>query len=299
MSSNTSSVDQSVLGLTLPAGGHQVPDYIVGGIYGFFSSIVLYIAWKNFGRKKPIGSAYINLHFFAVARCVGYILRGVTDGMTPTADWNKDQWTTYVSMLTSAYSIITAGTTLFLFFMSIVSVHFRRTCEAASPRESTGAEERRQKSEGTFLWIFRIFVIALAAVAAVGSVREFNPYWFNYNQGKLMREIVAVVQIALTVCMVAYVTSTYIAHHSPGRCTRAYFVVNAIFILMLITQAYSILRVVSPLTSKINANPNFSYFLQVIPELLLLSLVLVSRLDWALDYTGIQAEQYPPGWIKH
>ena len=66
MSSNTTSVDQSVLGLSLPAGGYALPDYIIGGVYGAFSTTVIFIAWRAFSRKKPIGSAYINLHFFAL-----------------------------------------------------------------------------------------------------------------------------------------------------------------------------------------------------------------------------------------
>ncbi|KDQ19988.1 hypothetical protein BOTBODRAFT_27390 [Botryobasidium botryosum FD-172 SS1] len=288
--SNTT-LEQSTLGLTLPTGGYAVPDYVVGAIYGVFSTIVGTLAWRAFSNKKPIGSAYINLHFFALARCVGYIIRGVVDGMTPTADWNTAQWTNYVSLLTSAYSIITAGTTLFLFFMSVVSIQFRRTCEAVAPRGSVIEEEERQGSEKRFLWIFRILVLALAVVAAVGSVRQFDPYWSNYSQGKQMREAVAVIQIILTLCMITYVSVNYFAHRSPARCTRAYLIVNAIFFLMLVTQAFNITRVVSPLSAKVSSDPNYAYLLQVLPELLLLTLVLIGRLDTALDYTGIRADE--------
>ncbi|CDU24782.1 uncharacterized protein SPSC_04615 [Sporisorium scitamineum] len=303
-------ISQCNINYPLPPTGKGVVDWVIGGIFTSFYTVIAYQTFRAFRRKSTLKLPWISLLFFSGFRSAGFLMRAWVDDNPVQDSWSYQRAKDWVVLLTASYSIIAAGTTFFLIFLASVLVALRRASRAArdigdQSFKSTFSKFEQQQDDGAFLlddrelmarkWedrammAYRIFVIAVAALNIVGALRQFDYYWLDYDQGLALRKVGGFLQIVVGGVLILAFLFVYFHYGSPRPIRPAFllFVLN-ILPLYTITLIFNILRVLQPLQADINQDPNYTYYFQVLPDCLNLFLLLIFNFDRLLDYNAIQ-----------
>lgn len=308
-------VSQCDINYALPPTGKSTVDWVIGGVFCSFYSVIAYQAFRAFRRRSPLALSWVSLLFFSGFRCAGFLMRAWVDDNPVQDSWTYQQAKSWVVLLTTSYSIIAAGTTFFLIFLASVLVSLRRASRAArdagdqsfqsvfgkiesntaSCEEQTAPllDERElyvRRWEDRAMMAYRIFVVAVAALNIVGALRQFDYYWLDYNQGLTLRKVGGFIQIVVTAVLFLAFVYVYFHYASP-RSTRPAFLLFVLNILPIyfITLIFNILRVLQPLDANINQDPDYTYYLQVLPDCVNLFLLLIFNFDRLLDYSTVRS----------
>ncbi|CCF48357.1 hypothetical protein NDA11_002804 [Ustilago hordei] len=308
-------VSECNINYALPPTGKAVVDWVIGGLFCSFYTAIAYNTFQAFRRKSTLRLPWVSLLFFAGFRCAGFLMRAWVDDHPVQQDSSFKQAKDWVTLLTASYSIIAAGTTFFLIFLGSVLVAFRRASRAAqllgdrsyactfsktrhiesdlgsiNPQDLDEREFSIRRWEDRAMMAFRIFVVAVAALNIVGALRQFDYYWLNYDQGLALRKAGGLIQIVTGALILLVLLFIYFKYNSP-KATRPAFLLFSLNILPLycITLVFNILRVFQPLDAEINQSPDFTYYLQVLPDCLNLFLLLIFNYDRLLDYNAINS----------
>ncbi|KAJ9475216.1 hypothetical protein PHBOTO_005307 [Pseudozyma hubeiensis] len=307
-------ISQCNINYALPPTGKGTVDWVIGGIFCSFYSVIAYQTFRAFRRKSPLALPWVSLLFFSGFRCAGFLMRAWVDDNPVQDGWSYQQAKNWVVLLTTSYSIIAAGTTFFLIFLGSVLVALRRASRAArdfgdasfkstfckleshASRQDAAVfldehELHVRRWEDRAMMAYRIFVVAIAAVNIVGALRQFDYYWLNYNQGLTLRKVGGFMQIVVSALLFLGFVYVYFYYASPKPTSPAFllFVLN-IMPIYFITLIFNILRVLQPLDATINQDPNYTYYFQVLPDCLDLFLLLIFNYDRLLDYTAVRAQ---------
>lgn len=304
-------VSQCAINYALPPTGKSTVDWVVGGLFCSFYAAIAFNTFRSFRKKSALRLSWVSLLFFSGFRCAGFLMRAWVNDNPVQDDWSFQRAKNWVVLLTTSYSIIAAGTTFFLIFLGSVLVAFRRSCRAArqythqsysetfhkhlgsdlaslETRQPDEEELRVRRLEDHAMMGFRFLVVAVAALNIVGALREFDYYWLDYNQGRTLRLVGGFVQLVIGALLILAFLFVYFKYRTPKPTMPAFllFIAN-ILPIYYITLIFNILRVVEPLSSNINQDADYAYYLQVLPDCLNLLLLLIFNYDRLVDYSAV------------
>lgn len=268
----------------LPAIGNPKADWVIGALFTVFYCGSCYGTVQAFRKKSPLRLPWISLTSFCGFRAAGYLMRAWVDDNPIQNNYTLQQATDWVKLLTTSYSIINAGTTFFLIFLASLVIAFNRCCRAASKNYIEDHETIVRKREDRIQMFVRFFVIGVALVNIVGSLRQFDYYWLNYTQGILMRKIAGFIQLIITVAMIITVVLAIIRSRFPSSCWGGAGILLQVLPIYLVTLCFNIVRIYQSLESAVNQNPDYTYYFSTMPDLINLWILLVFRFDRCLDY---------------
>lgn len=282
--SGNESVASCNINYPLPSIGYPKADWVIGGLFTAFYCGICYGTYLAFHKKKTLRLPWISLLFFCGFRAAGYLMRAWVDDNPVQSTSTFQQATDWVKLLTISYSIINAGTTFFLIFLASLVIAFRRCCRVSSEHYTMDHETNARKREDHLLMFFRFFVVGVAVVNIVGSLRQFDYYWLDYNQGILMRKIAGFIQLVVAVAMIIIVLIAFVRSRFPSSCWGGAGILLQVLPIYLITLCFNIVRVFQPLESSVNQDPDYTYYLSAMPDLINLWILLVFTFDRILDY---------------
>ncbi|UZJ53648.1 hypothetical protein CBS101457_002968 [Exobasidium rhododendri] len=295
--SGSASIASCNINYALPSPGKSTADWVLGGLFAGFYFATVWGTYRAFKLKRTLRLSWISLLFFVSFRTIGYFMRAYTDDNQPQPDSSFAQEKSWVEILTASYSILSAGTTFFLIFCGSLVIAYRRCCTAMSStryRSSDHKDERRlRKLEDRAFIGYRIFVIAVAALNIVGSLRQFDYYWLDYPQGVALRKAGGWIQIIVTCFLIGVVLASTYAFRVPRETYRAFFLLVPLLLTYMVSQAFNLVRVYRTLNDEVNTDAVWAYCFQALPDLANLLVLLLFNFDKALDYEAMAASIVP------
>jgi hypothetical protein len=286
--SGSTSLADCNINYALPASGNAAADWVIGGIYTSFYISICFETYRAFKQKRTLKVPWIGLSLFAGFRAVGYLMRAWSDDNQPQPDSTFAQAENWTKILTASYSIINAGTTFFLIFLGSLAIAYRRCCAAAANGQNyiDGEKTLRKREDSAFIG-YRIFVVAVAVLNIIGSLRQFDYYWLDYSQGITLRKAGGWIQILVTVFLVIIVSSSSFTYRMPTSTRKAFSLVISVYLIYMVSLAFNLVRVYRPLDDKVNVDSDYAYCLQALPDFINLFALLLFKYDRLLDYQAV------------